>query len=77
MSNATNDAVVAGLAGERLPSVDEVPFASARKWSALAFDGPERRRVYAMGAVEMLAPYLPPEDLALDAPLSREVRDLS
>ena len=76
-SNATNDAVVAGLAGERRPSVDEVPFASARKWSALAFDGPERRGVYAMGAVEMLEPYLPPEDLAPDTPLARKVRDLS
>ena len=76
-SNATADAVAAGLAGERHPSVDEVPFASARKWSALAFDGPELRGVYAMGAVEMLAPYLPPEDLAPDAPLLREVRDLS
>jgi cation-transporting ATPase E len=76
-SNATNDAVVAGLAGERRPSVDEVPFASARKWSALAFDGPERRGVYAMGALEMLGPYLPPEDVAPDAPLSRQVRALS
>ena len=76
-SNATNDAVVAGLAGERRPSVDEVPFASGRKWSALAFDGPERRGVYAMGAVEMLEPYLPPEDVAPDAPLARKVRDLS
>ena len=76
-SNATNDAVVAGLAGERRPSVDEVPFASARKWSALAFGGPERRGVYAMGAVEMLEPYLPPEDVAPDAPLARKVRDLS
>ena len=59
-SNATN-AAVAGLAGERRQSVDEVPFASARKWSALAFDGPERRGVYAMGAFEMLGPYLPPK----------------
>lgn len=76
-SNATNDAVVTGLDGERRPSVDEVPFASVRKWSALAFDGPERRGVYAMGAVEMLAPYLPPEDVAPDAPMARKVRALS
>jgi cation-transporting ATPase E len=66
-SNVTNDAIVAGLTGERRPSVDEIPFASARKWSALAFGGPERRGVYAMGAVEMLRPYLPPEDVATDA----------
>jgi cation-transporting ATPase E len=30
-----------------------------------------------MGAVEMLGPYLPPEDVAPDAPLARKVRDLS
>ncbi|WP_207956201.1 HAD-IC family P-type ATPase [Rubrobacter marinus] len=76
-SNATADALVAGLPGEKRPIIDEVPFASARKWSALAFDEPERRGVYATGAVEMLAPYLPPEDAAPDSPLAREVRDLS
>lgn len=66
-SNATNDAVVAGLAGERRPSVDEVPFASARKWSALAFDGPERRGVYAMGA----GIYAIDHDVVLGSPLVR------
>ena len=76
-SNATSDAVAAGLAGERRSSVDEVPFASARKWSAVSFDGPERRGVYVMGALEMLGVYLPPEDLAPDAPLAHLVRDLS
>ena len=76
-SNATADAILAGVPGEKRPSADEVPFASARKWSALAFDGPQRRGVYTMGAVEMLAPYLPPEDVAPDSPLSRKVRDLS
>jgi cation-transporting P-type ATPase E len=76
-SNATGDALAAGLPGEPRPSLDEVPFASARKWSALAFDAPERRGVYALGAVEMLGPYLRPEDTAPDAPLTRTVRDLS
>lgn len=73
-SNATNDAIIAGVPGERRASVDEVPFASARKWSALAFDGPERRGVYVMGAIEMLEPYLPPEDVAPESPLSRQSR---
>jgi cation-transporting P-type ATPase E len=76
-SNGTGEAIVAGVPGERRPTVDEVPFASARKWSALAFDGPERRGVYALGAVEMLEPYLPPEDVTPDAPLTRKVCDLS
>ena len=54
-----------------------MPFASARKWSAISFDGPERRGIYAMGALEMLRPYLPPEDVDPDSPLAREVRDLT
>ena len=76
-SNKTAEAIVAGVPGERLPTADEVPFASARKWSALAFDGTERRGVYALGAIEMLEPYLSPEDVAPDAPLSRQARGWS
>jgi cation-transporting P-type ATPase E len=71
VGNQTSEAIVAGVPGKRLPPLDEVPFASARKWSALAFDRPERRGVYVMGAIEMLEPYLPPEAFAPDAPLSR------
>jgi cation-transporting ATPase E len=83
--NQTSAAIIAGVPGEARPIVDEVPFASARKWSAVAFDesgdkGPETgsqdnvisdpqstvfgqplRGVYALGAIEMLMPYLPPE----------------
>ncbi len=68
----TADAIRNGLDGlPRLPS-DEIPFASARKWSALAFAQPERRGTYALGAIEMLAPYLPPEALAMDGPLMQQ-----
>ena len=74
VSNRTSEAIVAGVPGERLPIVDEVPFAYARKWSALSFDGPERRGVYVMGTIEMLEPYVPPEALAPDAPLSWQAR---
>ena len=44
--------------------VDEVPFASARKWSALAMDDaggsdrPPQQGVYVLGAPEMLLDYL-------------------
>ncbi len=52
-SNKTNDALRAALPGTVRPKVDEVPFSSARKWSALAFqDG--LRGVYVLGAPEML-----------------------
>src|ERR671933_717009 len=74
VANKTNEALIAGTPGERRPVVDEVLFASARKWSALAFDQPERRGVYVLGAVEMLVPYLPPDAVTPDAPLSRQTR---
>jgi cation-transporting P-type ATPase E len=71
-SNPTSDAIRAGVEGlPRLPA-DEIPFASARKWSALAFNHPERRGVYVLGATEMLAPYLPPDALAPDGAIARQ-----
>ncbi len=63
--NKTSDAVAAALPAEpQEPSVD-VPFSSGRKWSAVVFDGPadgpadaSLRGVYALGAPQMLRPYL-------------------
>lgn len=57
-SNKTNDALKTALQGRTLPVVDEVPFSSARKWSALAIDSSELRGVLAMGAIEMLRDHL-------------------
>jgi cation-transporting ATPase E len=37
--NRTSEAIIAAVPGEKRPVVDEIPFASARKWSALAFEG--------------------------------------
>lgn len=52
--NKTSEALAKQFSGEKRPFLDEVPFASVRKWSALAFpDG-----VYALGALEMLRPHL-------------------
>ena len=70
--NKTSEAVVAGVAGESLPTVDDVPFASVRKWSALAFDQSARRGVYVLGAPAMLEPYLPPDTVTPESPLSRQ-----
>ncbi len=59
-TNVTGEAIVAGTAGERVAAVDEVPFSSARKWSALAFDAEQLTGTYVLGAVEMMAPFLAP-----------------
>jgi cation-transporting ATPase E len=39
--NKTSEAIAEALPGEKQPATDEVPFSSARKWSALVFDGNE------------------------------------
>jgi cation-transporting ATPase E len=54
--NRTNDAIVAATTGKPRQVREAVPFSSARKWSALAFDDPALRGVYVLGAPEMLAP---------------------
>jgi cation-transporting P-type ATPase E len=64
--NKTGEAVVQAFPGERAPLAAEVPFSSARKWSAVAFDPPGRdgsddgrpTGILALGAPEMLQPYL-------------------
>ncbi len=56
--NQTSTAIAAGTTGAAHPVADEVAFASARKWSAVAFDQPERRGLYVLGAIEMLQPHL-------------------
>jgi cation-transporting ATPase E len=57
-SNKTNDALKAALQGQTLRVIDEVPFSSARKWSAIAIDSSEMRGVLVMGAIEMLHDHL-------------------
>lgn len=59
VTNRTSEAILADLAGKHIKPVDEIPFSSARKWSALAFDDDDMRGVYVLGAIEMLAPHLP------------------
>ena len=56
--NHTSEAIAAAFTGQTRHISDEVPFSSARKWSALAMDDPARRGVYVLGAPEMLQPHL-------------------
>ncbi len=53
-TNKTSEALIAGVAGDKLVPIDEVPFSSALKWSALAFDSESLRGVYVLGALAML-----------------------
>lgn len=48
--NRTSEALHEGLNGEKRPVRDEVPFSSARKWSALVFDD----SAYVLGAPDVL-----------------------
>jgi cation-transporting ATPase E len=57
--NRTSEAIAAACPGVARRVREEVPFSSARKWSAIAFDDPARRGVYVLGAPEMLAPAVP------------------
>lgn len=53
-SNKTSEALAEGLPTQPRTPVDEVPFSSARKWSAVAFDDAQGKGVYVLGAMEML-----------------------
>ena len=63
-SNRTTEAIRAALPGDKLAVVDEVPFSSKLKWSAMSFDQGEMRGAYVLGAAEMLQPHLR-SDIAL------------
>ncbi len=63
--NKTSEAIAAERQGVKRPVVVEVPFSSARKWSAIAITeqdsgSPLRAGIYAMGAPEILRRYLEP-----------------
>lgn len=61
--NATEEAIAAACVGpatEDLPVREEVPFSSARKWSALRFDTGQMRGTYILGAPEVLTQALRP-----------------
>jgi cation-transporting ATPase E len=73
VGNRTSEAIAAACDGALRPIRDEVPFSSARKWSALAFDGtdsnaePAIHGTYVLGAPEMLERALAQRDSAWQA----------
>ncbi len=60
VSNKTSEAIAESCPGSRLAPLEEVPFSSERKWSALSFTHPEIQGSYVLGAIEMLSPGLKP-----------------
>ncbi len=62
--NKTTEAIIAACPEQACALVSEVPFSSARKWSAVAFDQSQdgasltMRGIYVLGAPEMLRPHL-------------------
>ncbi|MBN1137561.1 MAG: HAD-IC family P-type ATPase [Anaerolineae bacterium] len=71
VANRTSEAIAAACDGALRPIRDEVPFSSARKWSALAFDDTDSEPVihgtYVLGAPEILEPALAQGDGAWQA----------
>ncbi|HPH95930.1 MAG TPA: HAD-IC family P-type ATPase [Anaerolineaceae bacterium] len=52
--NATSSAIHNALKGRKIASVSEAPFSSARKWSGLVFNHPEKAGTFVLGAPDML-----------------------
>lgn len=71
-TNATTKAISQAVANRSRTVVDEVPFASERKWSALAFADALGKGVFVLGALELLQPYLPPA--GADSPLAQQAQ---
>ncbi|CAN5615504.1 HAD-IC family P-type ATPase [soil metagenome] len=58
--NKTSEAIRSAVPGEQRAINDEVPFTSARKWSAISFKSEQRNGVVALGALEMLGRLMNP-----------------
>jgi len=56
--NKTSEAIKTAYPAEARSLVADVPFSSARKWSAVAFGDDRLKGIYALGAPEMLRPHL-------------------
>ena len=56
--NKTTEALAAGIPGDAEPLLDELPFSSATKWSAVSCNTGATQGVFALGAPEMLGPLL-------------------
>jgi cation-transporting ATPase E len=71
-ANRTAEAIASACGGQARPVWAEVPFSSARKWSALAFDG----GTFVLGAPEMLQPYVQVDQDVRDYVQQRAARGL-
>lgn len=70
--NKTSEALAEKFPGRKRKVAGEIPFSSALKWSAIAFcDDPSG--IFALGAPEMLQPYLPDADDLDDNPAWRDI----
>ena len=58
VGNLTSAALGAACPGQPLRAIEEVAFASARKWSALSFDDAQLQGTYVLGAPDILQPSL-------------------
>lgn len=56
--NGTSEAIAAAFPAEPSQTLDEVPFSSVRKWSAVTLRDGTLQGVYALGAPEALRPHL-------------------
>ena len=63
--NKTSEAIGAACPSDATPLTGEIPFTSARKWSAVSSDVEPFSGVFAMGAPEMLGPLLRSEPPAV------------
>jgi cation-transporting ATPase E len=56
--NSTAEAIADACGGNARPVNEQVPFSSARKWSAMSFDHDALQGLYVLGAPEVLQPNL-------------------
>jgi cation-transporting ATPase E len=54
--NRTADAIAASIPGRQQRLLEEVPFSSERRWSAVSLGGPQLHGSYVLGALEALQP---------------------
>lgn len=58
--NPTSDAIARACNGKKMEFHEEVPFSSARKWSALSFDDKDLQGIFVLGAPDMLKSNITP-----------------
>jgi cation-transporting ATPase E len=80
VTNRTSEALIAAFGGQQRRVLDEVPFSSERKWSAVTFSdsGPDGRSgVYVLGAPEVLAQYIETDggSTGLSEQMQRQIQD--